>query len=110
MSLIPAPPDTFALIARDEHSDMILQGWVIETVVAFDADDGGAYVVGGKNMSGRLVRLDVLSERNGFKLAALREQTSGGRDAAHDWAGRHIKVRYESAFPELDDPRYESGD
>jgi hypothetical protein len=104
--LIAAPPDTFALFLRSEHPDLTLQQWNVETVVAFDAADGGAYIVGGKNMTGTLVRLDEVLREGGFKLAAMWEQQAGGKDAAKEWAGRHIKLLYEDALPfDPNDPR-----
>ncbi len=80
--------------------------WVVETVVAFDTEDGGAYIVGGRNRSGVLVRLDETVTENGFTLACVWEQDAGGKDAAREWAKRHIKLLYEDAIPlEVDDPR-----
>lgn len=105
---IAAPPDTFALITRPEHDDTTMQQWFMETVVAFDAEDGGAYVVGGLNRTGNLKRLDEVigSGEFAFAIAAVWEQYSGGREAAREWAGRHIKALYEDALPmEPDDPR-----
>jgi hypothetical protein len=104
--LIAAPPDTFALITRGISEDRPTQEWVLETVVAFDADDGGAYVVGGLNRSGVPVRLDDVAASNGFTLAGIWEQDKGGKDAARKWAKRHIKLLYEDAIPlDPDDPR-----
>lgn len=106
MPLIGAPPDTFALLTRPIGDDTTMQQWVLETVVAFDADDGGAYIVGGRNRSGLLVRLDQIVEHDGFILAALWEQDTGGKEAAQEWAATHIKLVYEDAIPfHPDDPR-----
>jgi hypothetical protein len=97
--LIPAPPDTFALMTRPISDDSTVQQWVLETVVAFDAEDGGAYIVGGLNRSGSLVRLDATATREGFVVAGVWEQRTGGKEAAREWAGRHIKSLYEDAMP-----------
>jgi len=106
MALIPAPPDTFALFTRPISEDSVLQQWFLETVVAFDSEDGSAYLVGGMNRSGELKPLIETIEKNGFTLAAVWEQDRGGKEAAREWAGRHIKAMYEDAMPfELDDPR-----
>jgi hypothetical protein len=48
----------------------------------------------------------MVVERESFTLAAVWEQIESGRDAAIEWAGRHIKLLYEDAIPvDLDDPR-----
>jgi hypothetical protein len=86
--------------------DRTLQQWYMETVAAFDSDDGGAYVVGGLNRSGTLVRLDEIAKKNGFTLAGIWEQDEGGKEAAREWAARHIKALYDDALPlEPNDPR-----
>jgi hypothetical protein len=106
MALIPAPPDTFALFTRPISDDSTIQYWVLETVVAFDNEDGGAYIVGGLNRAGVVARLDDVLARNDFTLAGVWEQDKGGKEAAMEWAERHIKTLYEDALPfERDDPR-----
>ena len=106
--LIASPPNVFALITRPFSEDSTHQQWYLETVVAFDAHDGGAYVVGGLNRTGKLVRLDEVigADEHAFKIAGVWEQDAGGKEAAVEWAERHIKVLYEDAMPfEPDDPR-----
>lgn len=106
--LIASPPEVFALITRPMSEDCTLQQWHLETVVAFDAEDGGAYVVGGLNRKGKLVRLDEVigTDKFAFTIAGIWEQHEGGKEAALEWAGRHIKTLYEDALPfERDDPR-----
>jgi hypothetical protein len=106
--ILPAPPDVYALITRPMSDDSVIQQWYLMTVVGFDAQDGEAYVVGGINRTGRLDRIsDVLgNDRFAFKLAGMWEQDKGGKEAATEWAGRHIKAVYEDALPfEIDDPR-----
>ncbi len=106
--LIASPPNVFALITRPFSDDRAIQQWYVETVVAFDAEDGGAYVVGGLNRKGKLVRLDKVigDDENAFTVAGVWEQDKGGKEAAVEWAERHVKARYQDAMPfEPDDPR-----
>jgi hypothetical protein len=110
--LLPAPPDVYALITRPMSNDSVIQQWFVMSVVGFDAQDGEAYVIGGLNRTGKLGRItDVVKdgdERFAFKLAGMWEQDKGGKEAATEWAGRHIKTVYEDAMPfEIDDPRRE---
>lgn len=106
MSLIAAPPDTFALFTKPMGDDTPLQMWQLETVVAFDSADGGAYIIGGLNRTGKIVRLDETIAEYNFKLAGVWEQQTGGREAALEWASGHIKLIYEDAMPfDPDDPR-----
>jgi hypothetical protein len=115
MALVPAPPNTFALITRPMSPDTTLQQWFVETVVAFDSEDRGAYVVGGLNRQpgGRLVRLDEIAKQDPddeqfeFKLACVWEQHEGGIEAAREWAGRHIEAVHQDAMPyDSSDPRW----
>jgi len=106
--LIASPPNVFALITRPLSEDSTIQQWHVETVVAFDAEDGGAYVVGGLNRDGKLVRLDEVIGRDdhAFTIAGVWEQDKGGKEAAVEWAERHVKALYEDAMPfHPDDPR-----
>lgn len=106
--LLPAPPHVYALITRPMSDDSHLQQWILETVAAFDADDGAAYVVGGLNRTGKLVRLDEVIGQGefAFEIAGVWEQDKGGKGAAMEWAERHIKALYEDALGfEIDDPR-----
>lgn len=106
VALVPAAPDTYALMVRPLSDDATITQWFIETVVAFDADDGGAYIVGGLNKTGKLVRLDETAAEYGFDFK-IWEQDSGSREEAREWASRHVKAVYEDARPlGPDDPRW----
>lgn len=106
MPLIPAPPDTFALMVRSLADDTNLHEWFVESVVAFDAEDGGAYIVGGLNRGGALVRLDDVATESGFEVK-IWQQVPGSKDEAYEWARGHVKVVYDNAAPlDLNDPRW----
>lgn len=83
-----------------------MHDWCLETVVAFDAEDGGAYIVGGLNRSGALVRLDAVAAKNGFDFK-IWEEGVRSKVEAREWAERHVKAVYEGALRfGLDDPRW----
>jgi hypothetical protein len=69
--LIPAPPESFALLTRPVSDASTVQQWVLETVVAFDAEDGAAYVIGRRNRFGVLIRIDEITASEHFTLAAI---------------------------------------
>jgi hypothetical protein len=100
--LIAAPPDTYALLVRPLAEDHTKLQWQLETVVAFDAEDGGAFVVGGLNTTGRLVRLDAVAGEC-FEVRLFEAQS---RDDARAWAADHVKL-LEQAWPlDREDPRW----
>jgi hypothetical protein len=106
MGLIRAAPNTFALITQTISEDHITQDWYLQAVVACVSEDAGAYIVGGVNKSGVLKRLDMVAADREFTIAGVWEQDHGGKDAAKEWATRHIETLYEDALPfERDDPR-----
>ena len=77
----------------------------MESVVAFDAEGGVAYVVVGLAAAGALVRLIDVAAKNGFEVQ-IWQQVPGSKDEAYEWARRHVKVVYEDAAPlDLNDPR-----
>jgi hypothetical protein len=109
--LLPAPPNVYALITRPWSDDSAAQQWYLMTVVGFEAHDGEAYVVGGMNRTGKLDRIsDVLgNDEFAFKLAGMWEQDKGGKEAATEWARKHIEAVHEDAMPfEIGDPRREA--
>ena len=72
---------------------------MLESVVAFDSDDGGAFVVGGLNRSGVIARLDELAERNDFTLAGSGSRMRAAEKQPGSGPERHVNAVYGDAMP-----------
>ena len=103
--ILPAPPNIFLLFTRNADDDSARQDWDLEQVVGFDARDGRAYIVGGMNSTGALVRADDVLEKHRFRIVRMWQEPDG-EVAARKRAEYLVETLFNDALPyNPDDPR-----